>query len=89
MSRKDRQNLLLKEKREKRREKYGSYKGGKRKPGEKPKDFKGTARKYFSLLLPHKYVMIIVLLAGVGGAALSVAVRSLSGVARAAQCEKR
>lgn len=73
MRKKDRLNLELKEIRAKRREKYASYKGGKKKPGEKPKDFKGTARKYFSLLLPHKYIMIIVLLAGIFGAALSVA----------------
>lgn len=72
MKRSDKQALALKEKRDKRREKYAGYKGGKRKPGEKPKDFKGTARKYFSLLLPHKYIMIIVLLAGMFGAALSV-----------------
>ncbi|MEI6578500.1 MAG: ABC transporter ATP-binding protein [Eubacteriales bacterium] len=72
MKRRDKQNLVLKEKREKRREKYSSYKGGKRKPGEKPKDLKGTARRYFGLLLPHKKTMIIVLLAGIAGAAMSV-----------------
>ena len=53
MRRRDKQNLALKEIREKRREKYASYKGGKRKPGEKPEDLKQTARKYFALLLPH------------------------------------
>ncbi len=72
MIRRNKQTAELKVKREKRREKYADYKGGKRKPGEKPKDFKGTARKYFGLLLPHKNTMIIVLLVGVAGAAMSV-----------------
>ena len=72
MRRRDKQNLALKEIREKRREKYASYKGGKRKPGEKPEDLKQTARKYFALLLPHKRIMAIVLVSGILGAAVSV-----------------
>jgi len=71
--RREKQNVALKEIREKRFKKYSAYKAGKRKPGEKPKDLKGTARKYFSLLLPHKRMMIVVLVTGVVGAALSVA----------------
>ena len=73
MKKRERQNPLLKEKREKRRLKYAAYMGGKRKPGEKPKDLKKTVRRYFSLLLPHKHQMIVVLIAGIAGAVLSVA----------------
>ncbi len=76
---KDRQNLALKEKRDKRREKYNDYKGGKRKPGEKPKDLKGTVRKYFALLLPHKKIMTVVLLTGIAGAVMSIAGPKLLG----------
>ncbi|HZK38967.1 MAG TPA: ABC transporter ATP-binding protein [Clostridia bacterium] len=79
LRRKNRQNLDLKEKREKRREKYDSYKGGKRKPGEKPKDLKGTVRKYFALLLPHKKLMTVVLLTGIAGAVMSIAGPKLLG----------
>ncbi len=79
MRRKNRQNIDLYKKREKRKEKYAAYKGGKRKPGEKPKDLKGTARKYFSLLLPYKKLMAVVLLTGIAGAAMSVAGPKLLG----------
>jgi ATP-binding cassette subfamily B protein len=72
MKKNAKQTLLLKEKREQRRIKYSSYMGGKRKPGEKPKDFKGTARRYFGLLQPHKTIMILVVSAGIIGAAVSV-----------------
>lgn len=72
MKKNTKQTLLLKEKREQRRIKYASYMGGKRKPGEKPKDFKGTARRYFGLLQPHKTIMILVVSAGIIGAAVSV-----------------
>lgn len=79
LRRKSRQNTDLKEKREKRREKYAGYKGGKRKPGEKPKDLKGTVRKYFALLLPYKKLMTVVLLTGIAGAVMGIAGPKLLG----------
>lgn len=48
MNYKEKPNTSLAQKREKRRVKYDGYKGGKRKPGEKPKDFKGTLGRFFS-----------------------------------------
>lgn len=79
LRRKSRQNTDLKERREKRREKYAGYKGGKRKPGEKPKDLKGTVRKYFALLLPYKKLMTVVLLTGIAGAVMGIAGPKLLG----------
>ncbi len=72
MNYKEKPNTSLAQKREKRRVKYDGYKGGKRKPGEKPKDFKGTLGRFFSLLAPYKGLMLLVLITGSIGAALSV-----------------
>lgn len=72
MSYKAKPNTSLAQKRENRRAKYDGYKGGKRKTGEKPKDFKGTLGRFFSLLAPHKGLMLLVLITGSIGAALSV-----------------
>ena len=79
LRRKSRQHPDLKEKRKKRSEKYAAYKGGRRKPGEKPKDLKGTVRQYFSLLLPYKKLMAVVLITGIGGAVMSIAGPKLLG----------
>ncbi|HZK38889.1 MAG TPA: ABC transporter ATP-binding protein [Clostridia bacterium] len=88
LRKKDRHNPALKEKRKKRREKYESYMGTRRKPGEKPKDLKGTVHKYFALLLPHKKLMTVVLLTGIAGAVMSIAGPKLLGdVVDAVQAE--
>ncbi|NLP48964.1 MAG: ABC transporter ATP-binding protein [Clostridiales bacterium] len=79
MRKRKRLNPELKAKREKRREKYRDYVGGRRKPGERADDIKGTARRYFSLLLPHKKAMTLVVFAGGIGAATSIAGPRLLG----------
>lgn len=79
MRRRDRLNPELKQKREERKEKYRDYIGGRRKPGEKANDVKGTAKKYFSLLLPYKKAMTLVILSGAVGAATSIAGPRLLG----------
>lgn len=59
--------------------KYSGYRGGKRKPGEKPKDLKGTARKLFELLAPYKFPMAVVLFTGIAGSFLSITGPTLLG----------
>ncbi|MBQ2775670.1 MAG: ABC transporter ATP-binding protein [Clostridia bacterium] len=52
--------------------KYAAYAGGERKPGEKPKDFKGTVSKFTPLLKPFLPGLLLVLVTGMIGAVLNV-----------------
>ncbi len=52
--------------------KYAAYAGGERKPGEKPKDFKGTVSKFVPLLKPFLPALLLVLVTGMIGSVLNV-----------------
>lgn len=54
------------------KKKYSGYGSGERKPGEKPKDFKGTVSKFLPLLRPFLPGLILVVITGMIGAVLNV-----------------
>ena len=54
------------------KKKYSGYGSGERKPGEKPKDFKGTVSKFLPLLRPFLPGLIQVVIPGMIGAVLNV-----------------
>ena len=54
------------------KKKYSGYGSGERKPGEKPKDFKGTVSKFLPLLRPFLPGLVLVVITGMIGAVLNV-----------------
>ena len=54
------------------KKKYSGYGSGERKPGEKPKDFKGTVSKFLPLLMPFLPGLILVVITGMIGSVLNV-----------------
>lgn len=56
----------------KREQKYSSYRR-KRKTEEKPQNYKGTLRRLVKLLAPHKYKMLVILIATISTSLLNVA----------------
>ena len=60
------------------RRKYKEYSGENRRPGEKPKNFKGAVSRFTPLLKPFVPGLTVVLIAGVIGTVLTVTGRLLS-----------